>query len=185
MAESRAWMSSNFRKLDDDKTVVISFGSAQQLKKIEVHAVHIGDSLFAVSRNVWNLGVQFDETRTMESHITTVCKYGIYHLRTIARIRRYLTPSAKQQIVHASVTSRLDIGNALLYRLPFKHIQRLQRAQNWAARLVVGATKFCRATPLLREQHWLSIAVRVEFKMLLLVHRALNGRAPDYAANFQ
>ena len=48
---------------------------------------------------------------------------------------------------------------------------------------MVGATKFCRATPLLGELHWLPIAVRVEFKILLLVHRALNGRAPDYVAN--
>ncbi|KAI0219881.1 hypothetical protein LSAT2_028582 [Lamellibrachia satsuma] len=155
-------MSSNFLKLNDDKTEVISFGCAQQLKKIEVHTIHIGDSLITVSHNVQNLGVQFDETRTMESHITAICKYSIYHLRNIARIRRYLTPSATQQIVHASVTSRLDVGNALLHRLPCKQIQRLQRAQNWAARLVVGATKFCRATPLLREQHWLPIAVRVQ-----------------------
>ena len=47
---------------------------------------------------------------------------------------------------------------------------------------MVGATKFCRGT--LRELHWLPIAVRVEFKILLLVHRALNGRAPDYVVNY-
>ena len=121
---------------------------------------------------------------TMESHITAVCKSAIYHLRNIARIRHYLTLSTTEQIVHAFVTSRLDVGNALLYRLPFKQFQRLHRVQNWAARLVVGATKFCRATPLLSELRWLPIAVRVEFKILLLVHRALNGRAPDYVANY-
>ena len=86
--------------------------------------------------------------------------------------------------MHAFVTSRLDIGNTLLYRLPFKQIQRLQRVQNWAARLVVGATEFCGATPLLGELHRLPIAVRVEIKILLFVHRALNGRAPDYVANY-
>ena len=74
-----------------------------------------------------NLGVQFDETMTMESHITTVCKSPIYHLRNIARIRRYLTTSATEQIVHAFVTSRLEVGNVLLYRLPFKQIQGLPR----------------------------------------------------------
>ena len=86
--------------------------------------------------------------------------------------------------MHAFVTSRLDVGNVLLYRLPFKQIQQLKRMQNWVARLVVGATKFCRATPLLRELHWLPIAERIESKILLLVHRALNGRAPDYVANY-
>ena len=78
VAETRAWTSSNFLKLNDDKTEVIIFGSAQQLMKIELHAVHIGDSLITVSHNVWNLGVQFNETRTMESHVMAVCKSAIY-----------------------------------------------------------------------------------------------------------
>ena len=52
VAEIRAWMSSNFLKLNDDKTEVIIFGSAQQLTKIELHVVHIGDSLITVSHNV-------------------------------------------------------------------------------------------------------------------------------------
>ena len=37
--------------------MVIIFGSAQQLKKIELHVVHIDDSLITVSRSVRNLGV--------------------------------------------------------------------------------------------------------------------------------
>ena len=123
-------MSSNILKLNDDKTEVIIFGSAQQLKKIELHAIHIGNSLITVSHNVRNLGVQFDETKTMESHITAVCNSAIYHLRNIAKIKRYLTPVATEQIAHAFVTSRLDVGKALLYRLPFKQIQRLQRVYN-------------------------------------------------------
>ena len=137
VAEIRAWVSSNFLKLNDDKTEVIIFGSAQQLRKIELHAVHIGDSLITVSHNVRNFGLQFDETITMESHVTAVCKSAIYHRRSIARIRRYLTPSATEQIVDAYVTNKLDVGNALLYRLPFKQIQRLQGMQNWTTRLVV------------------------------------------------
>ena len=85
VAKIRTWMSSNILTLNDDKTEVIIFGSAQQLKKIELHALHIGDSLITVSHNVRNLGVQLDETMTMESHITAVCKSAIYHLRNIAR----------------------------------------------------------------------------------------------------
>ena len=158
VAEIRAWMSYNFLKLNDDKTDDIIFGSAQQLEKIDLHVIPIGDSLITVSHNMWNLGVQFDETMTMESHITTVCKYAIYHLRNIASIRRYLTPSATQQIVHAFVTSRLDVDNALLYRLPFKQIQRLQRVQHWAARLVVGHKVLPQDTATERA----ALAVRIE-----------------------
>ena len=112
--------------------------------------------------------------------MTAVCKSAIFHLRNISRIRRYLTAAATEQVVHACVTSRLDIGNALLYRLPLKQTQRLQKIQNWAARLIDGAMRYSHATPLLKKLHWLLIAVRVEFKILLLTHQALNGQAPDY-----
>ena len=44
-------MSSNFLKLNDDKPEVIIFGSAEQLKKIELCAIRIGDSLITVSHD--------------------------------------------------------------------------------------------------------------------------------------
>ncbi|KAK2184901.1 hypothetical protein NP493_249g07023 [Ridgeia piscesae] len=40
--------------------------------------------------------------------------------------------------------------------------------------------KYSHATPLLMKLHWLPIAVRVEFKILLLTHRALTDHAPGY-----
>ena len=127
-------MKTNSLKLKDSKTEVIVYGSAQQLKKFTLQSLRVGDCVVRVTDCVRNLGVQFDAKMTMESHVTAVCKLAIFHLRNISRIRRYLTAAATEQIVHAFVTSRLDIGNALLYRLPLMQTQRLQKIQNWAAR---------------------------------------------------
>ena len=183
VTEIRSWMKTHSLKLNDSKTEVIVYGSAQQLKKFTLQSLRVGDCVVRVTDSVRNLGVQFDAEMTMESHVTAVCKSAIFHLRNISRIRRYLTAAATEQIVHAFVTSRLDIGNALLYRLPLKQTQRLQKIQNWAARLIDGAMKYSHATPLLKKLHWLPIAVRVKFKILLLTHRALKGQAPDYIAH--
>ena len=57
---------------------------------------------------------------------------------------------------------------------------RLHNIQNWAARLIDGAMKYNQAALLLKKLHWLPIAMRVEFKNLLLTQRALNGQASDY-----
>ena len=43
--------------------------------------------------------------------------------------------------------------NSLLYGLPAYQIQKLQRVQNSAARLVFEESKFCHITPLLRALH--------------------------------
>ena len=58
----------------------------------------------------------------------------------------------------------------------------LARGNNVATTLIDGAMKYSHATPLLKKLHWLPIVVRVEFNILLLTHRALNGHAPDYIA---
>jgi len=42
------------------------------------------------------------------------------------------------------------------------------------------AMKFSHATPLLTELHWVSIPVRMEFKILLLTHRTLPAHATQY-----
>ena len=40
--------------------------------------------------------------------------------------------------------------------------------------------KFAHITPELMELHWLPVKFRVEFKIALLVYKALNGLAPQY-----
>ena len=88
-----------------------------------------------MTHDVRNFGVQFNAEMGMESHLTTVCRSAFFHPRNISRIRRYLTAEATEQVIHAFVTSRLDVGKALLHRLLLNQIQRLQRVQNWAVRL--------------------------------------------------
>ena len=62
-------------------------------------------------------------------------------------------------------------------RIRFK---KLQRVQNSAARLVLEESKFCHITPLLRALHWLPVAYRIVFKILLLTFKAIHKLTPTY-----
>ena len=66
-------------------------------------------------------------------------------------LEQYLTAAATEQVVYAFVTSRLDIDNALIYRLLLKQMQQLHKIHNWAARLIDGAMRYSYATPLLKK----------------------------------
>ena len=95
-------------------------------------------------------------------------------------IREYLTVDAAQLLVHDLATSKLDYCNSLLYGLPKCLINQLQRVQNAAARVVTVSSKFCHFTPVLKNLHWLSIDLRIEFKILIITYKALHGFAPTY-----
>ena len=101
----------------------------------------------------------------------------IYNLRCI---RKYFDQESMKTVIHACITSKLDYCNSLLYGLPDSQIVKLQRVQNTSARLICNLPKFAHVTPLLRELHWLPVRQRIEFKILMLVYKALHGQAPSY-----
>ena len=85
-------------------------------------------------------------------------------------------------LVTALVLTRLDCGNATLTGLPTCQLNRLQSFLHAAVRLVFGARKYDRVTPLLQELHWLSVPDRITFKLATLVFRCMHGLAPAYLA---
>ena len=75
---------------------------------------------------------------------------------------------------------RRDYCNSILYNLPNKQIERLQRIQNQAARMLKRIPRRNHIIPVLRELHWLKIHDRIIFKIVLLTHNAVNNTALEY-----
>jgi len=88
-------------------------------------------------------------------------------------------------LVHALVSTRFDFCNSVLAAAPKTTTDKLQRVLNAAARVVSNTCKFDRGlSQLLRDElHWLDVPDHIVFKLILTVHRCLNGRAPNYLSN--
>ena len=155
--EVRKWMSSKFLKLNDDKTEVLLLGKPQMLKTLTTLKVFVGDVCISPSDYVRNIGAYFDCTLSMNKHINQICKAAWNSIRNISRIRQYLDQASTEKLIHAFVTSKLDSFNSRLYGLPRKQIDKLQRIQNAAVRIIFRIKKFDHVTPLLMKLHWLPI----------------------------
>ena len=64
--------------------------------------------------------------------------------------------------------------------LPLKLMRKLQVVQNAAARLLTGVRKYQHIFHTLAMLHWLPICFRIDFKVLMLTYKALNGLGPRY-----
>ena len=69
---------------------------------------------------------------------------------------------------------------ALLYGLPKGQLQKLQRVQNAAARLVTNTRKYAHITPVLKSLHWLPVEQHLKYTILLITFRALKFSSPEY-----
>ena len=67
---------------------------------------------------------------------------------------------------------------------PPLHIHRLQVLMNRVAGILCGLSKYDHVTSALVSLHWLPVKQRINFKIILMVYKSLNGFAPGYLANF-
>ena len=117
---------------------------------------------------------------SMLPHVKFVCKTALYHLRNIARIRKFLSVKTTEILVHAFVSSKRDYCNSLLYNIPKNGLNKHQFVQNVAVRLITCSRKYDHITPILIDLHWLTIAERIKFKILLLTFKAIHEQSSIY-----
>lgn len=180
LKDVKTWMSSNFLVLNDSKTEIIHFTSRFATPR-QSPSINVGDTAVVPSSQVRDLGVIVDKHLNMNKHVNNLCRSATFALSRIGKLRNYLDPVSTQKLIQAFVISRLDNCNSLLYGLPLKDINKLQRIQNMAARLIFLTKKRDHITPILRDKlHWLPVDQRIQFKILLLTYKAFHGVAPSY-----
>ena len=182
ISDVRIWMANNFLKLNDSKSEFLILRlSCQSAHLSKVPApLAIGRCQVSQVVSARNIGVIFDETMSMDKQIRQMCKSALHQLHNIHNIRKFLDRDALQTLVHALVTSKLDSFNSLYSGLPVFQIMKLQRAQNAAARLVLGIPRCEHITPGLKSLQWLPVEKRIVFKLCLLVYKTQHCLAPSY-----
>ena len=181
VADVKKWLHMNKLALNAPKTEFMDIVSSR--RSASVREITIDGVLIPSADSVRDLGVTFDKNMTMKDHIRNQCKAMYFALHKIGKIRKFLDQQSVERLVHAYVTSRLDMCNGLLYGLPYSTIAPLQRVQNSAARLVCCKRKSDHITPILKQLHWLPVKCRLEFKVLVTCYRALHGLAPQYISS--
>ena len=166
IADVRSWLMANKLMFNGAKTEIIHFTSrfrrADLLSPLKIESSYLcGVPLLR------NLGIFYDNHLSMKAHVNRMCRTSNFQLWIIGQLRKFLDRPTTERLIHAFISSRLDYCNSLLYGLPETEISKLQRVQNSAARLLVGAGKYDNVNGILRTLHWLPVRKRILFKILL------------------
>ena len=163
-------------KGNQGKTEFVLFSSRFNKSYELLPTFSFGNNTISVTEEARNLGVMFDENLPSMSPINLICKRAMLSIRSIGRItEKYLSKDDLARVVNAFVIPNLDYCNDVLYGLPKSQINKLQRVQNVAARLVSGVRKQDHIAPTLKALHWLPVEKRIIFNILLMTYKTLNG----------
>ena len=184
-AESvRGWMACNLLRMNDDKTEIMLVGTKAKLKSVpQTSSLTVSGSTIPFSYKIRNLWVYLYSNLSMDQHVNLLYRSVFLELRRIGHLRRHLTVDATKKLVSAFVLSKLDYCNSLLACLPENRLDRLQRIQNNAVRLVLGRRGRDHAKSLLRFLHWLPVRARIEYKISTLCYSSRDSSAPAYLSD--
>ena len=172
--------------MNHDKTELIAIGTKPKISQVTLSLtpVSISGHNIPFSQSVRNLGVFIHETLSMDVHIKHLCRILFCQLRRLGKIRPFLSTDAANKLAISFVLTRLDSCNSLLAGLPDNKLNKLQRIQNHAARIVLRKSRHVSATSLLRTLHWLPVKARIQYKIACLCFQCLSHNTmPPYLSD--
>ena len=147
-------------------------GSRQKLSKITIEPeIRIGETAIKRVRNSKTLGVLVDEHLTWDGqleNIQTKVSRGIGMLR---RMRKVVSKTTLIKVYNAIILPHFDYCSLVWDNCSDYLIDKLQKLQNRAARVITGRSYETRSRDVLKELHWQPLKERFEQKKLFLCIR--------------
>ena len=159
--EIKIWMDQNRLKMNDSKTEYIFFGLKWQLAKCITTELrckwkqHSENRMYSILRRVDRPTLILqnphpDKNANQLPSTSSDC----------AKFIVYLPEKQQNLLAHALVISHLDYANATLNGLPDCDINKMQRIQNMAAKMVLRVHKYSSPMECMKELHWLPIQIQ-------------------------
>ena len=98
-------MSLNFLHINLDKTEIILFGPDKFVTAVDQF---IGPLCTNIKPTAKNLGIIFDQHMTFDLHVTKLVQSDFLQLHNVAKIKRFLSSSDMEQLIHSLIFSYLD-----------------------------------------------------------------------------
>jgi hypothetical protein len=179
----QTWMSSNFLKLNVEKTNVLFIGKQSLLDKYPVTFQSGLNSYISNSGNkVKLLGTIIDQNLSYKDTMRRCVKSCYFNLHKLKSIRHYLDENTKIKLVHAFILSRLNYCNILYANITKSDLSYMQKVINASVRFIYNLSRRTHTRNYIKQCHFLSMDHRIKFKCNITIYRILKmkDKCPTY-----
>ena len=129
------------------------------------------------------LGMKVDNQLTWQNHISQIKQRTTNSIRNIARANNVLSLPSRLMLTNALVVPHYNYGDVIYDGCTARAAKDLERNQNYAARAMLGQSKFSSATQALHKLDWIPLYQRRRIHQGVFVHKALRNRSSHHAIN--
>jgi len=131
------------------------------------------------AKSAKDLGVILNPNLTYEDHITKAVSTWMSQLDQIDRVKHVLDKDTLTIVVSCLVFSKLYYCSNVLSNTTESNLDKGQKVQNFACRIISGVKKFDHITPVLRAMQWLPIRQQLYYNNAVIAFNCMAGCAPE------
>ena len=171
LSNLKSWLQGNKLSLNVAKTHSLVVGSRKRLKDISDDRVAkpsfvVGEENVSIVENIKYLGVIVDKHLSWDEQISAVTKKVSRGLGMLRFSKKYLPIATVQKMYRSLVEPYFRYSCPVWGVAGINAINRLQKLQNRAARIVTNSAYDASALPIIRKLGWLTINELIESETL-------------------
>ena len=176
------WFTQNRLKINPSKTELLIIKPPQ--KKCDPNlTIKFGDNEIDPSPFAKILGVYVDSSLTWEKHVSQVTRRCYCVLVGLSKMRHKLSCETKKLLVEALVFPHIIYCCTVWGGCTASQKHRIQKAINFAARVVTGLARREHVTPALQALGWARFDDMLEKRDVTLINRLISPDAPPALAH--
>lgn len=167
-------------KLNYAKTQFMVIGN--NVESIDVQ-IHFGDMQINRTDIIKYLGVMIDHALNFHANHEYVLKKIAKKTNYLGRQRKKFDLTTKKLLYTSTIAPHLDYCATVLYYSTNEQIVELQRLQNRCMRHILNLDRYAHVDDMLKTLNMMDVRQRINFNVILTIHKAATGCLPDYLCN--
>ena len=174
------WYMSNRLSINANKSAVMLIGKPSQIQ--DDVDMKINDIRIEQVQSMKYLGIYIDIRLSWDVQCDKLCANVAGKISVLRRIRPFCRPNTLKLLYEKTIQSVFDYACSVWCHTKQGNISKLQRTQNYAARIVTGNFDYVnfRSIELLHELNWASVKERCDYFTAVMMFKAINGLTPAY-----
>ena len=177
------WSKDNKMQVHLTKTTCMLAGTRQRLNESRPLTIQAdGINIQTVSQQKI-LGVYIDETLTWNPQIDHLCSPISSKISLLRQLATYVPTQAQKLYYQGYILPLLDYGSITWGATSDANLERLEKLQKRAARIILHADFTTSSSLMFEELGWLSVFDRLKYNKAIMTYKALNNQTPEYISD--